>query len=132
MSTKKEQLGLELEEDWESKDIYISQLFSPSSPILEAEMFSGRKDEMLKLIDAVFQRGQHAVVFGFRGVGKSSLINTFTVKIMPKAKTAIIFPVQCMSEDRFYEIWARAFDDLKYEGTDIYISDDIDLSLIHI
>ena len=129
MDTKEEQLGLELEVDWESKEIYLSQLFSPTAPILEAEMFSGRKEEMLKLIDAVFQRGQHAVVFGFRGVGKSSLINTFNVKIMPKAKTAIIFPVQCMSDDDFYEIWARAFDGLKYEGTDKYISDDIDSAI---
>lgn len=129
MSTKKEQLSLDLSDEWIHKDIYISQLFSPSAPILEAEMFSGRANEMLKLIDAVFQRGQHAVVFGYRGVGKSSLINTFNVKIMPMAKTAMILPVQCMSHDGFYEIWSRAFDGQKYDGSDDFISDDIDSML---
>ena len=126
MSTKKEQLTFDLEDDWTHKEIYISQLFSPNAPILEAEMFSGRKEEMSKLIDAVFQRGQHAVVFGNRGVGKSSLINAFNVKIMPMAKTAVIFPVQCMSDDDFYGIWDRAFDGRVYEDSQEYISDDID------
>ena len=130
MSTKEEQMSLNLDDnDWVSKDIYVSQLFSPTAPILEAEMFSGRENEMTKLIDAVFQRGQHSVVFGNRGVGKSSLINTFNVKIMPMAQSAVMFPVQCMSDDDFYEIWARAFEGKTYEGTNNYISDDIDSSV---
>ena len=48
---------------------------------------------------------------------------------MPMAKSAIMFPVQCTSDDDFYDIWDRAFEDKTYEGTNRYISDDIDSTL---
>lgn len=54
----------------------INEAFTPGAPIDSRDLFAGRKREVEKLISTVFQRGQHAVLFGERGVGKTSLANT--------------------------------------------------------
>ena len=46
-----------------------SRVFSPTAPIDERDLFAGRTDQIRKLIDAINQKGQHAIVFGERGVG---------------------------------------------------------------
>lgn len=64
--------------DWDVLREEIATVFSPGAPIDEGELFAGRPDQIRELIDAGSQRGQHAIVFGERGVGKTSLANTFT------------------------------------------------------
>lgn len=48
-------------------------LFTPSAPIAVAEMFAGRQEQAIKIVDAIGERGRHIVLFGERGVGKSSI-----------------------------------------------------------
>ncbi len=54
----------------------IHEAFTPGAPINSRDLFSGRKKQVDKAISTIFQRGQHAVIFGERGVGKTSLANT--------------------------------------------------------
>ena len=54
----------------------INQAFTPGAPIDSRDLFAGRKRQVDKVIGTIFQRGQHAVIFGERGVGKTSLANT--------------------------------------------------------
>lgn len=50
-----------------------SVCFSPSAPITRKDLFAGRTKQLMQLIDAVTEPGQHAVIYGERGVGKTSM-----------------------------------------------------------
>src|SRR5262245_7615521 len=55
--------------------IKANRTFSPAAPIDQLTLFAGRIQELRRVIDATTTRGQHVVIFGDRGVGKTSLAN---------------------------------------------------------
>ena len=57
----------------EQKEIILRQVFSPISPIEEKDFFFGRINQLEKVADAINENGQHAILYGERGVGKTSL-----------------------------------------------------------
>lgn len=63
------------QEDWDALRADITEAFSPGDPVQEKDLFSGRTSQIKSLMDAVSQRGRHAIVYGERGVGKTSLVN---------------------------------------------------------
>ena len=65
------------EQTWMEMEIQARKLFSPSAPINEADLFSGRLEQISRIVNAVAERGRHAVLYGERGVGKTSLGNIF-------------------------------------------------------
>lgn len=52
-----------------------SRVFTPAAPIDDRALFAGRTVQVVNVLDAVNQKGQHAIIFGDRGVGKTSLAN---------------------------------------------------------
>ena len=65
-------------DDWASLRADVTEAFSPGSPVQERDLFSGRGSQIASLEDAVNQRGKHGIVFGERGVGKTSLANVLS------------------------------------------------------
>ena len=63
--------------DWDAKAFEASQLFTPSSPLTENDLFAGRLEQIEKMLDATGERGKHVILFGERGVGKTSLARLF-------------------------------------------------------
>ena len=55
--------------------VEVAQVFQPRTPINTRELFAGRWEQMQTLADAVAQNGLHVVIYGERGVGKTSLAN---------------------------------------------------------
>ena len=55
--------------------VRLGTVFTPAAPIQSADLFSGRSRLLLRIADAVNQRGMHCILFGERGVGKTSLAN---------------------------------------------------------
>ena len=51
----------------------VEDIFTPSSPVTRRELFAGRTQVLQQLLDLVQAPGRHAVVFGERSVGKTSL-----------------------------------------------------------
>jgi Cdc6-like AAA superfamily ATPase len=51
----------------------LHSIFRPSTPTEDGKMFKGRTLELSGVINAVQQVGQHVIVYGERGVGKTSL-----------------------------------------------------------
>jgi Cdc6-like AAA superfamily ATPase len=51
----------------------VSRVFTPSSPINSRDLFSGRIEQVQAVVNAINQAGQHVIIFGERGVGKTSL-----------------------------------------------------------
>jgi Cdc6-like AAA superfamily ATPase len=92
------------------------ELFSPGAPIDENELFAGRADQINRLVEAVLQRGQHAIVFGERGVGKTSLARTFSVRLVRPTKTLSSVVVNCDPSDTYTSLWKKVFLDLSYES----------------
>src|SRR4051794_16114954 len=51
----------------------IGRSFSPSMPVTTRDVFAGRTAQLHRIMDVVSAGGRHAVVYGDRGVGKTSL-----------------------------------------------------------
>jgi hypothetical protein len=61
--------------DLQALSFQTGSIFTPGAPINEKDLFAGRSEQVEKIIDAVSQRGCHAILYGERGVGKTSLSN---------------------------------------------------------
>lgn len=105
--------------DWASKRYEVLELFSPGAPIDENELFAGRTDQINQLIEAVLQRGQHAIVYGERGVGKTSLARTFSVRLIRPTKTLSAVVINCDPSDTYSSLWKKVFLDLSHDGQDV-------------
>lgn len=102
------------------------QLFNPSSPIDEERLFQGRLEQVKDLLGVIYERGAHAILFGERGVGKSSLKNTITAKIPPAVTNIKFLKQNCRPEDTFFTLWSKMLWDFQYEGVNIseYLQDE--------
>lgn len=112
-------------DDWFSKYVEITELFSPTHPIRELELFAGRQDQIGRLVESVFQAGQHAIIYGERGVGKTSLSITLRQKVFPVSERVRFFEAKCLKEDSFADLWAKIFDEHVWQDGS-YALDDID------
>jgi Cdc6-like AAA superfamily ATPase len=102
--------------DWQARIYDAIQAFSPGAPIDEFDLLAGRGPQIDRMIDTVMQRGQHAILYGERGVGKSSLANTFATKLLGGARTVTCIPVNCHPTDDFSAVWRKVFRRLETNG----------------
>jgi len=103
-------------EDAPSKRFEANQLFTPSAPIAVAEMFAGRQRQAAKIVDAIGERGRHVVLYGERGVGKSSLSQIVPFLIPSAPQHIRHIRVQCFPGDTFSNIAKRVFSRLHFEA----------------
>jgi len=59
--------------DWQSRSQALRNAFTPSAPVSNQDLFAGRGRQLVRLNDTLHSIGEHAAVFGERGVGKTSL-----------------------------------------------------------
>lgn len=102
-------------EDWLVLEFEIQRLFD-GAPIDEEQMFAGRSSEVTKMLRTVFERARHVVLFGERGVGKTSLSNIFWKRYGRTLQSFVVARVQCGPHDDFSSIWVRALEELKAAG----------------
>jgi hypothetical protein len=55
-----------------------AQVFTPATAVDERELFGGRTPQIRQVVAILGQRGQHAIIFGERDVGKTSFGNVIT------------------------------------------------------
>ena len=103
------------EENWRMREIEIQDLFSPAAPINEASLIAGRKEQIEQLTDAVFEKGRHAIVFGERGVGKTSLANTFHMMFATGLKSIASIRKPAFPTDDYSSLWRRVFADMQLD-----------------
>ena len=65
---------------------------------------------MYRLIDTVFQSGRHAILFGERGVGKTSLANVMRDQIFNRSKMVKVIKRSCTRTHDFRLMWVHALD----------------------
>ncbi len=104
------------EADWNFLRAASQNLFKPRTPIEDDKLFQGRLKQVSDVLDVIYEDGGHAVIFGERGVGKTSLTNILEKKVIPLISSLRCIKVQCSPDDNFYSLWAEALGDYEYEG----------------
>lgn len=86
----------------------VGRVFTPAAPIDQKDLFAGRNEQLRRVVDAISQRGQHAVIFGERGVGKTSLANVLAEFLRTRGQ--VVAPhVNCDGGDTFTSLWRKVF-----------------------
>jgi Cdc6-like AAA superfamily ATPase len=88
-------------------------VFTPTAPIDEKSLFSGRRDQIHQVVDTINQKGQHAIIFGERGVGKTSLANVLSGFLAVPGGTVLSPRVNCDSMDSFESVWRKVFEEIQ-------------------
>lgn len=98
---------------WQDLGIRAGAVFTPTSPIDERSLFAGREEQVRLVVDAINQKGQHAILYGERGVGKTSLANVLS-SFLGDAGGQVIAPrVNCDATDTFPSVWQKVFEQIE-------------------
>jgi hypothetical protein len=101
-------------------------VFQPRTPITTKELFAGRWNELTGISDAVHQAGLHVVIYGERGVGKTSLANVVrpTIWVMDRhgvdeeeqknIPERLVLKAVANSGDTFSTLWHRLLGDVQW------------------
>ena len=84
-----------------------SKAFNPSGPVSDRDLFAGRESQLTDVLGAVGQSGQHVILFGERGVGKTSLASLTHEFWTYMQRDSNICSVRCNcgSADTYQSIW---------------------------
>ncbi len=95
----------------------LSQVFTPNAPVNQKNLFRGRLPQIFQVSAALSQPGQHAVLYGERGVGKTSLANLLSEFLFLEAsdKQPLSIRLNCTTQDTFRSIWYKVFRELRVE-----------------
>jgi hypothetical protein len=93
----------------------LGEAFRPAAPIDRRELFAGRSEQLGELFTTVAQPGQHAVIYGERGVGKTSLA-TVAMRMLA-AGPALTARATCDRGDDYGSVWRKALDGVELAAT---------------
>lgn len=111
----------------------LNRTFTPSAPISTRTLFLGRNEQIMRVMDAVTRPGQHVVMYGERGVGKTSLANVIH-DFFPEDDN--IYPVKenCTNRQSFTELWRSVFRQMQLHYStrgSIPQNDEVNATLLH-
>lgn len=99
--TRDESLNLSVE---------VRTAFTPSTPITSRDSFAGRSKELQTVIGVIVEPGKHAIIYGERGIGKTSLANTiFDFLVFMGRHNYQRARVNCSDAMTFEQIWRNVF-----------------------
>lgn len=100
---------------WQRKIFKVGRVFSPGAPVNEVDLFAGRAKQVDDIMKATTQRGQHVIIFGERGVGKTSLANVLSefLHIGNGKGTLRSGSVNCDGEETFPRLWSKIMKELQ-------------------
>ena len=93
----------------------LTQAFRPAAPIDRRALFAGRTRQLGDLFAVADQAGQHAVVFGERGVGKTSLVSVAAEVL--GAAGVLTARTTCDRSDDFESVWRKALGEVHFTVT---------------
>ncbi|HXM95752.1 MAG TPA: AAA family ATPase [Candidatus Dormibacteraeota bacterium] len=102
-------------------EVRAAKVFQPRTPIAAREFFAGRWNQITTLADAVGQPGLHVVIYGERGVGKTSLANVVKTLIrvfdedqeeQKRRPERCVIKTNASSGDTFSSIWLKLFGEI--------------------
>lgn len=96
----------------ERKQLF-GKVFSPTAPIKEESFFRGRIEQLKRIVEVMNEDGQHAILYGERGVGKTSMANITCRSIT----NLYSIKITCNSSDNFKSLWLRALGEVQFTQT---------------
>jgi Cdc6-like AAA superfamily ATPase len=88
----------------------VAEAFRPAAPIDRRELFAGRAEHIAELFSFGSQPGQHAIVYGERGVGKTSL-GLVAAELLGAADVLCAWAT-CDASDDFSSVWRKALGEI--------------------
>jgi Cdc6-like AAA superfamily ATPase len=82
----------------------VREIYTPHKPIQASNLFFGRQAEIQRLIEHLNTPGQHALLYGERGVGKSSLANVAAELLLQHLVSGSLVRKRCDADDTFASI----------------------------
>jgi len=96
-----------------AREIRALKAFSPTAPVDEETLFAGRRQQVQQLIRVIYERGRHAIIYGERGVGKTSLVNVLR-DLLAESVSVVVSRINCDGGDTFTSIWKKVFRDVTF------------------
>jgi Cdc6-like AAA superfamily ATPase len=103
-------------EDALAKRYEVNELFTPSTPVSARELFAGRSEQLIRIIDTVAERGRHAIIYGERGVGKTSLVKMIPLIIPGRSDRVRYIRVQAFPTDNYHSICHNIFKRIRFKA----------------
>jgi Cdc6-like AAA superfamily ATPase len=103
--------------DYERLSI-LGTVFTPAAPIDDEDLFRGRIEQLDMVIQSILRVGQHSIVYGDRGVGKTSLVNVVEPILQKAGENTSIRAVRvtCDASDSFRSAWRKVFDQVPLDN----------------
>lgn len=95
-------------EAWDALRAEVYGSFSPGSPIKLQSDLAGRDEQASRLRGIALSSGEHALIYGERGAGKTSIANTFHLSLNTPIRKVDFIHVNCGNND-FSAIWRKVF-----------------------
>lgn len=90
----------------------LTKSFRPAAPITTERLFAGRTRQLVAVNDLCQDLGRHGVIFGERGVGKTSL--AYVSGEFQRKIGSIWLRIGCDTADTFELIWDKFFDEVSF------------------
>lgn len=92
----------------------LSKAFTPNRPIDLPEFLAGRTSLLYRMLDAANTPGQHVILYGDRGIGKTSIAHVMALLTqepdLSNGQRAVL--VSCDANDTYGSIWRKVFQEV--------------------
>lgn len=102
-ATASDQLGPQTDSSLARSRLKLLEYFTPSQPVSDRKRFAGRSEVLSSVIRAIEEQRLHVVVYGERGLGKTSLMHVLT-QAAREARYLVVY-VSCGADSSFDEVF---------------------------
>ena len=107
-----------LESELKIRKSEVRKTFTPHTPVNEITHLFGREDSVRRMVSLINNPGEHVLIYGDRGVGKTSLAKSTCSMILHKISDGLSLNKSCDSGDSFKTLF---FEPLALVGCDPFI-----------
>jgi len=105
-ATAADQLDRRRSDRFTATRMRLRNAFTPSTPVVNRKMFAGRQDVLATMISSIEDQRLHLVIYGERGIGKTSLLHVLA-EAARDARYIVIYS-SCGAATNFQETFRAA------------------------